>query len=59
MEQVQKDLDVTDIGIQLDPTVEQNNADCDETRQQVAEGGYHPPYICNLEDPQEPILKIW
>ena len=28
------------------------------TRQRVAEGGYHPPYICNLEDPQEPIMKI-
>ena len=30
----------------------------EQTRQRVAEGGYRPPYILNLEDPQEPILKF-
>ena len=30
IEQVQKEIDLTDVGIQLDATVKQNNADCEE-----------------------------
>ena len=30
IEQVLKEIDLTDVGIQLDATVEQNNADCEE-----------------------------
>ena len=49
VEQVQKEVDVTGVGIQLDPTVKQENADCEEEimSEDPAYQHIHPEHVAD------------